>query len=200
MSEDQLNSSVTAAKAARRAAIAIAPAAPEPAVPEAIEALVDTATEAGAETAETLTEATFAEAEVVSEAESLPDVTPEAAEEVVTDAVAAAVELPEILAAGSAFASQASRRLQAMSDASAALTRGAQEASRTWLAATQSGMKLQSEGFKRLVACRTPLDLMTAQGELALRGVEGVMEAGQAIARTSTKAIDDAGQALRASA
>lgn len=228
MSEEQITrSAAAAAKAARRAAIAVAPL-PEPAVsevvetaaelveaapeaveavtetvaevveagPEAVETMIETATAETVEAAEPLVETVIAETEAVAAA--VEEAVTEAVVDTVIDAVDAAPSAPEIVAAGSAFAAKAALKIQALSDASTALTLGVQEASRTWLAATQSGMKLQREGFKKLAACRTPLDLMTTQGELALRGLESVTETGEAIARASTKAIEDAGRALQA--
>lgn len=215
MSEEEIKGSVSAAKAARRAAIAVAPV-PEPVVTEMIEAvpeMVEAAVEETVEVAEVVAETVTAEVETVSEAvetvsaaveetvtEAVVEPMAEALEAMpeIVEAVAPEVVMPEIVAAGSAFAAKAALRIQALSDASTALTLGVQAASRTWLEATQSGMKLQREGLKKLAACRTPLDLMTAHGDLALKSVESVMETGQSIAKTSTKAIEDAGRALQA--
>lgn len=191
MSEDPTHA--LPAKAGRRAPVVAA-------VRDPIETL-EAATEAAADVAETAeTVAATAAVTPIVETESVA----ETVETMAADTVETAAEIVEaaptpgvIVSPGAALATKAAQRLKALSAANTVLTRGVQEASRTWVSAAEDGLKLQREGFKRLTACRTPLDLVSAQGDLALRSLEAILATGQSIIRTSTHAAGEAGEALQ---
>lgn len=87
--------------------------------------------------------------------------------------------------------------LRTVSEATAALARGAQQASREWIDFAQLGMKARLDASSRLAGCRSAPDLMAVQSQLWHESLQRSIEAGKAIARTSMKAIEDAERAIQ---
>jgi hypothetical protein len=96
------------------------------------------------------------------------------------------------------LAEQSAANVRTVSEATAALARGAQEASRQWIDFAQRGAMARLEAANRLAGCRSAPDLIAVQSELWRESLQRTVEAGQTMARTSLKAIDDANRAIQA--
>jgi hypothetical protein len=96
-----------------------------------------------------------------------------------------------------ALAEQSARNVRAVSQASTALAKGAQDAVRTWVDLTREGMRKNVEAVGRFAGCRSMQDLAAAHSELIRDHLQSVIDGGQAIARTSTAAIEEANRAMR---
>jgi hypothetical protein len=95
------------------------------------------------------------------------------------------------------LADQSAANMRTVSEASITLARGAQQASREWFDFAQHGMKAQLEAATRLAGCRSAQDLIAMHSELWRESFQRTVEAGQTIARTSLKAIEDAERAIQ---
>ena len=99
-----------------------------------------------------------------------------------------------------ALAEQSARNVRAVSQASSALAKGAQDAVRTWVDLTREGVRRNVEAVGRFAGCRSVQDLAATHSELIRDHLQNVIDGGQAIARTSTAAMEEANRAMRAAA
>jgi hypothetical protein len=95
------------------------------------------------------------------------------------------------------FAGQSAQNVQAVSQASSALAKGAQDASRVWFELTQQAVRANLEAFSRLSSCRSMQELMTLQSSLLRDNLQHAIEGGEAIARASSDAIREATRAIQ---
>ena len=94
------------------------------------------------------------------------------------------------------FAEQSAQNVQAVSQVSNALAKGAQDASRVWLELTQQAVRSNLEALGRLAACRSMQDVVTLQSNLLRDNLQQAIESGEAIARASSDAIREASRAI----
>ncbi len=98
------------------------------------------------------------------------------------------------------LADQSARNVQAVSLASTALARGAQDASRAWFDLTQKAVKTNLEAVGQLAGCRSMQEVFTLQSNLVRDSLQQAIESGEAIARAQSDAIREATQAIQQSA
>jgi hypothetical protein len=92
---------------------------------------------------------------------------------------------------------QSAQNAQAVSQASSALAKGAQDASRVWFELTQKAVRTNLEAFSQLSSCRSMQDLLTVQSNLLRDNLQQAIESGEVIARTSSDAIREATRAMQ---
>jgi hypothetical protein len=94
------------------------------------------------------------------------------------------------------LADQSARNVQAVSQASTALAKGAQDASRAWFDLTQRAVRTNLEAMGQLATCRSMQELLTLQSNLVRDNLQQAIESGEAIARASSDAIREATRAI----
>jgi hypothetical protein len=107
-----------------------------------------------------------------------------------TRAFGAATPNPEL-------AEQSAKNVQAVSQASTALAKGAQDASRAWFDLTQRAVRTNLEAMGQFAGCRSVQELMTLQSNLVRDNLQQVIESGEAIARAHSEAIREATRAIQ---
>jgi hypothetical protein len=95
------------------------------------------------------------------------------------------------------LAEQSAANARTVSEATAALARGAQEACREWIDFAHRGTMARLDAAHRLAGCRSAPDLIAVHTELWRESVHRTVTASQAIARTSLKAIEDAERVIQ---
>jgi len=95
------------------------------------------------------------------------------------------------------LADQSVQNVRAVSQASTALAKGAQEASRAWFELTQKAVRTNLEALSQLAGVRTMPELMALQSDLMRNSLEQAIQSGEQIARCSTDAIREATQAMQ---
>jgi hypothetical protein len=95
------------------------------------------------------------------------------------------------------LAEQSARNVQAVSQASTALARGAQDASRAWFDLTQKTVRTNLEALSELAGCRSVQEVVALQSRVVRDNLGQAIESGEAIARASTDAIREAGRAIQ---
>jgi len=98
------------------------------------------------------------------------------------------------------LAERAAQNVQAISQASSALAKGAQDASRAWLDLTQKTVRTNLEAIGQLSACRTIQELAAVHSNLVRDNLQQAIESGDVIARVSSDAIREANRAIQTSA
>ena len=96
------------------------------------------------------------------------------------------------------LADQSVQNVRAVSQASTALAKGAQEASRAWFELTQKAVRTNLEALSQLAGVRTMPELIAVQSDLMRNNLEQVIQSGEEIARCSTDAIREATQVMEA--
>lgn len=96
------------------------------------------------------------------------------------------------------LAEQSARNIRAVSEASTALARGSQAASRAWFDLVQSGARANLEAFGELTGCRTIQDLTALQSRLARENLQRFIDSGELIAQATGQAISEASRAMDA--
>jgi hypothetical protein len=97
-------------------------------------------------------------------------------------------------------ADEASRDVQAISQASTALARGAQEASRAWLELVQQSVRSNLEAMSHLAACRSVPDLVAVQSHIMRDNLQRAIDSGRIAAQASTQAMEEASRLISPSA
>jgi len=103
-------------------------------------------------------------------------------------------------APGADLAESSSRNLKAVSQASTALAKGAQDASRLWLELTQKTVRSNIEALGQVSQVKTLPELFALQGKLVRDSLEQAIATGEEIARLSSGAIREATLAMRPTA
>lgn len=98
------------------------------------------------------------------------------------------------------LAEQAAQNVQAVSQASSVLAKGAQDASRAWFDLTQKTVRTNLEAFGQLSSCRSVQELAAVHSNLLRDNLQQAIESGDAIARISSDAIREASRAIQSSA
>jgi len=94
------------------------------------------------------------------------------------------------------LAEQSARNVQAVSQASTALAKGAKDASQVWFDLSQKAVRTNLEAFGQLASCRSVQEVMAVQSNLLRDNLQQAIEGGEAIARASTDAIQQATRAI----
>jgi hypothetical protein len=95
------------------------------------------------------------------------------------------------------LAEQSAQNVRAVSQASTALAKGAQDASRAWLELSQKAVRTNLEALTQLASVRTVQELVALQSNLVRDNLQQAIESGEAIARASTEAIREATRAIQ---
>jgi len=95
------------------------------------------------------------------------------------------------------LAEQSAQNIRAVSEASTALARATQEASRVWLDFIQSGVRANLEAFAELTNCRSVQEVTALHSKLSRENLKRLLDSSEQITQTSTQAISDAGRAIQ---
>ena len=100
-------------------------------------------------------------------------------------------------AANPELAAKSAQNVRAVSQASTALAKGAQDASRAWFELTQKTVRTNFEALGQFATVRSVHELMALQSNLVRDSLRQAIESGEEIARVSTNAIREATRAIQ---
>jgi hypothetical protein len=95
---------------------------------------------------------------------------------------------------------RASQNLQAVTQASTVLVRGADEVSREWFGLVQEQLTKRAEGLNRMADCRSVRAFVVAQSDLMRDNVQLMIDTNRRIAALSVRITDEAADAIQAHA
>src|SRR5215211_4554708 len=95
---------------------------------------------------------------------------------------------------------RASQNLQAVTQASTVLVRGADEVSREWFGLVQEQLTKRVEGLNRMAGCRSVRAFVAAQSELMRDNLQLAIDTNRRIAAMSVRIADEAADAIQAQA
>src|SRR3954469_1630908 len=96
------------------------------------------------------------------------------------------------------LARRSSQNLQAVSQDSAVLSRGAQEVSRELIQLVQDRVQKNVEALNRLAGTRSVQDFVAVQSDLARDGLSQVIDTNKRIAEVSVRVAEEAARAIQA--
>ena len=96
------------------------------------------------------------------------------------------------------LARRSSQNLQAVSQASSVLMKGAQEVSQEVFGLVQDRLQKNVEAVNRLAGTRSVQDFVAVQSDLARDGLQQVIDTNKRIAEVSVRAADEAARAIQA--
>jgi len=89
---------------------------------------------------------------------------------------------------------RSSENVQALTEASTVITKGAQELSRELINFAQDRHEKNIEGIKRLAGCRSVQDLIAVQSDLLRDGVQELISTNKRVAELSVRLANEAAQ------
>jgi phasin family protein len=98
------------------------------------------------------------------------------------------------------LARRTSQNIEAVSQASTVLTKGAQELSREWLDVMRERVAKNVEAMNRLAGCRSVQDLVTVQSEIVRDGLGEAVNGSRRIAEASIRVADEAARIIQTQA
>ena len=101
---------------------------------------------------------------------------------------------------GEELTRQSAQNLEAITEASTALTRGFEEVSREWLGLVQEGVRRNLDAFGALSRCRSMPEFLSLQSELVRDNLQQTIEGLRRIGETSTRVANEATQNVAARA
>src|SRR3954465_13359643 len=98
------------------------------------------------------------------------------------------------------LARRSSQNLQAVSQASTILVKGAQDVSREWFNAAQERLTKGMDGLNRLAGTRSVQDFVAVQSDLMRDGLQQGIATNQRLAELSVRVAEEAAQIIQAQA
>ena len=98
------------------------------------------------------------------------------------------------------LARRSSENLQAVSQASTVIVKGAQDVSREWFNAAQERLTKGMDGLNRLAGTRSVQDFVAVQSDLVRDDLEQVIATNQRLAELSVRVAEEAAQIIQAQA
>jgi phasin family protein len=98
------------------------------------------------------------------------------------------------------LAKRSSRNIEALSQASNILVKGAQEFSREWVELVQERMKKNMDAMNRLASCHSLQDFVTVQSDIARDRLGHTVESSRRLAEVSLRVADEAARVIQSQA
>jgi phasin family protein len=108
--------------------------------------------------------------------------------------------LKETAEVGQRAADAMTGNLQAVTEAGGIVAQGLQKISSEWLELAQHRFKMNLDGFNKLMACKTPQDVLATQSDLVRENIELLFNNSRRIAEMSIEVANEAAGKIKATA